>query len=228
MKSQVLHTVWGHISGEAAGEIWNWSLLGVQGSKIRALYFLLDDTALNTEFHAVFFFACGRFVKRQDRDELRLDTLIGRDGDWLDQFTWHFSNLVPALTKDESLGIALQASSPHVHNINLAMLRMRQVGFFEQVRRRWWFAADKCTKPQSVGELSASICGPPDEKGWELEKRKTCLNDSQTHLNDFQTRLSFFLIPPFRQEGHIFSKQVRVGELTLLLPSSESTFSQPS
>ena len=28
MKSQVLHTVWGNISGEAAGEIWDWSLLG--------------------------------------------------------------------------------------------------------------------------------------------------------------------------------------------------------
>ena len=27
MKSQVLHTVWCYISGEASGEIWNWSLL---------------------------------------------------------------------------------------------------------------------------------------------------------------------------------------------------------
>ena len=31
MKSQVLHTVWCNISGEAAGGIWNWSLLGVKG-----------------------------------------------------------------------------------------------------------------------------------------------------------------------------------------------------
>ena len=32
MKSQVLHTVWCYISGEAAsGVIWNWSLLGVKG-----------------------------------------------------------------------------------------------------------------------------------------------------------------------------------------------------
>ena len=31
MKSQVLHTVWCYISGEAAGEIWHWSLLGVKG-----------------------------------------------------------------------------------------------------------------------------------------------------------------------------------------------------
>ena len=32
MKSQVLHTVWSIISaGEAAGEMWNWSLLGVTG-----------------------------------------------------------------------------------------------------------------------------------------------------------------------------------------------------
>ena len=31
MKNQVLHTVWYNISGEAAGEIWTWSLLGVKG-----------------------------------------------------------------------------------------------------------------------------------------------------------------------------------------------------
>ena len=31
MKSQVLHTVWCNISGEAAGEIWNWSPLGAKG-----------------------------------------------------------------------------------------------------------------------------------------------------------------------------------------------------
>ena len=31
MKSLVLHTVWCYISGEVAGEIWNWSLSGVKG-----------------------------------------------------------------------------------------------------------------------------------------------------------------------------------------------------
>ena len=31
MKSPVLHTVWRNIAGEAAGEIWNWSLLGMKG-----------------------------------------------------------------------------------------------------------------------------------------------------------------------------------------------------
>ena len=31
LKRQVLHTVWCNISGEAAGEIWTWSLLGVKG-----------------------------------------------------------------------------------------------------------------------------------------------------------------------------------------------------
>ena len=33
MKSQVLHTVWCHISCEAAGEFWHWSLSGVKGLK---------------------------------------------------------------------------------------------------------------------------------------------------------------------------------------------------
>ena len=31
MKSQVLHTVWCNMTGEATGEIWTWSLLGVKG-----------------------------------------------------------------------------------------------------------------------------------------------------------------------------------------------------
>ena len=31
MESKVLHTVWCDISGEAAGEIWHWALLGVKG-----------------------------------------------------------------------------------------------------------------------------------------------------------------------------------------------------
>ena len=34
IKSQVLHTVWCHISSEAAGEIRNWLLLGVKGLMI--------------------------------------------------------------------------------------------------------------------------------------------------------------------------------------------------
>ena len=33
MKNQVLHTVWCNIAGETAGEMWNWSLLGVNGLK---------------------------------------------------------------------------------------------------------------------------------------------------------------------------------------------------
>ena len=39
MKIQVLHTVWCNISGEAAGEFWNWSLLGVRG-----LMYVLSST----------------------------------------------------------------------------------------------------------------------------------------------------------------------------------------
>ena len=36
MKSQVLHTVWCNVSGEIAGEIWHWSLLGAKGLSTRA------------------------------------------------------------------------------------------------------------------------------------------------------------------------------------------------
>ena len=46
MKSQVLHTVWCNTSGEAAGEIWNWSLLGVKGFK--------SSIFPNTQIHLLF------------------------------------------------------------------------------------------------------------------------------------------------------------------------------
>ena len=42
MKSQILHTVWCNSSGEAAGEIWNWSLLGVKGLTIGKHICLID------------------------------------------------------------------------------------------------------------------------------------------------------------------------------------------
>ena len=37
MKREVLHTVWCNISGEAAGEIWHWSLLRVKGLIMRVM-----------------------------------------------------------------------------------------------------------------------------------------------------------------------------------------------
>ena len=37
MKNRVLHTVCCHMSGEAAGETWNWSLLGVKGKSVRVV-----------------------------------------------------------------------------------------------------------------------------------------------------------------------------------------------
>ena len=41
MKSQVLHTVWCHISCKAAGEFWHWSLLGVKGLMSKEQYYVL-------------------------------------------------------------------------------------------------------------------------------------------------------------------------------------------
>ena len=37
MKSQVLHTVWCNMTGEATGEIWTWSLSGVKGITVSLL-----------------------------------------------------------------------------------------------------------------------------------------------------------------------------------------------
>ena len=59
MKSHVLHTVWCYISGEAAGEIWHWSLLGVKGDSRwlstlkRAEFSQLDLVFWNNRFTVV-------------------------------------------------------------------------------------------------------------------------------------------------------------------------------
>ena len=52
MKSQVLQTAWCNISGEAAGEFWSWSLLGVKGLRKRKL---TDDECGNV-LHTCFCF----------------------------------------------------------------------------------------------------------------------------------------------------------------------------
>ena len=49
MKSQVLHTVWCNISGEAAGELWNWSPLGVKGLNLAHLEWV-RSSVLGTSF----------------------------------------------------------------------------------------------------------------------------------------------------------------------------------
>ena len=50
MESQVLHTAWCYISGEAAGEIWNWSLLGVKGLKVNEEGLTLERALSNRHF----------------------------------------------------------------------------------------------------------------------------------------------------------------------------------
>ena len=51
MKSQVLHTVWCNISGEAAGEIWHWSLLGVKGLNVWLSGSLSPKTVPHSQYH---------------------------------------------------------------------------------------------------------------------------------------------------------------------------------
>ena len=63
MKSQVVHTVWRNIAGEAAGEIRNWSPLGVKGlidlrrngSRIQEPYFYFLEFIPSVVYHSSFF-----------------------------------------------------------------------------------------------------------------------------------------------------------------------------
>ena len=50
MKIKVLHTVWCNNTGEAEGEIWHWSLMGVKGLKNICRCYLLRDCATKRGF----------------------------------------------------------------------------------------------------------------------------------------------------------------------------------
>ena len=55
MKSSFLYAVWCSISGEASGDNWNWSLLGVEGLLPRGHFdFEAAVTAENDEFKGSF------------------------------------------------------------------------------------------------------------------------------------------------------------------------------
>ena len=61
MKSQDLHTVWCNISGETAGEIWDWSLAGVKGlNKIGQLNATLEDPRLRSHAQSFFLSTTGQ------------------------------------------------------------------------------------------------------------------------------------------------------------------------
>ena len=87
MKSQLLHTVWWDTSGEAAGEIWHWSLLGVTGKIEIYQYTLTSDARAE---HIIIFVSgqtdeawtarlvFGRFWKRNAIDRSRRDVIKPR------------------------------------------------------------------------------------------------------------------------------------------------------
>ena len=66
MKSQVLHTVWCNISGQAAGEIWHWSLLGVKGLQC-ALFLVAAITRATWTWEMML--SCNRLRTRFQRME---------------------------------------------------------------------------------------------------------------------------------------------------------------
>ena len=84
MKSQVLHTVWFNISCEAAGEIWNWSLLRVKHGL--NLISVLEKT---TDSHSKpLGFACGVLYETAS---IVLWILYGLD--LLDLRNWNFARI---------------------------------------------------------------------------------------------------------------------------------------
>ena len=90
MKSQILYTVWSFISGEAAGEVWNWSLLGVKG--------------LSPQYWSQWVMLCNRWLtctcmsNREDAKRITIRMVLEPERTWLTKtipkvFSFHLPNL---------------------------------------------------------------------------------------------------------------------------------------
>ena len=103
MKSNVLHTVWCSISGEATGETWNWSLLGGRGWKVHERHrnFLLYPRGDNTGFEWVEFKQ--GFVMDSGIDPLSTDVQPIRG--WLNLWLIYTFNSIITLTSSRTPAI---------------------------------------------------------------------------------------------------------------------------
>ena len=57
---------------------------------------------------------------------------------------------------EEALGFAVQSNIPHVKDISLEILRLRQNGYLDELRRKWWDSSSKCPKSTEDGELQCT------------------------------------------------------------------------
>ena len=72
MKSQVLLTVWCHISCEAAGEFWHWSLSGVKGLTHICIWKQSVTAAIDVSIQELF---PSKYVDRKQQHDSEMEQL---------------------------------------------------------------------------------------------------------------------------------------------------------
>ena len=59
---------------------------------------------------------------------------------------------VPGLNNAKGLGLAFQANDPYVTDFTLAILRLQENGFLENLKRKWWESSTGCAKVKDTSK----------------------------------------------------------------------------
>ena len=60
--------------------------------------------------------------------------------------------LVPGLNTAKGLALALQANDPHTHDFTLAILRLHENRFLENLEKKWWKTKTGCPHEQAISK----------------------------------------------------------------------------
>ena len=63
---------------------------------------------------------------------------------------------VPGLTRAKGLALALQAHDPHTMEFTLAILRLHENDFLDNLKRKWWESSNECPQEQDTSKETQS------------------------------------------------------------------------
>lgn len=55
------------------------------------------------------------------------------------------------------MAFALQADDPHTKEITLAILRLQENSFLDELRRKWWETSSSCPEEEDTSKKQPSI-----------------------------------------------------------------------
>ena len=73
---------------------------------------------------------------------------------WQISFIFH---AVPGLSRAKGLALGFQAYDPHTMDFTLAILRLHENDFLDNLKRKWWDKANECPKEQETSELHKKL-----------------------------------------------------------------------